>query len=136
MRLHCIGLLIMCTLIAIVPANAHHSWVVGYQANTFVEKEGVVKEIWFRSPHTRILIEVATEDGTIELWEGETWPSPVLIRRGLAYDKVKVGDTIIMKGERAKGERLGLHIQSISEPAEGWDLWIGLGTRDNPSLGR
>ncbi len=129
-----LGLLGTCLL---VPwhVQAHHSWTVGYQVGDIVELEGVVKEIWFASPHTRIIIEVTSEAGESELWEGETWPAGVLTRRGWTYDKVKEGDTIVLVGERAKGTRPGLHIQIIARPSDGWEAFVGLGSRDNFSLG-
>ncbi len=42
---------------------------------------------------------------------------------------------IVLVGERAKGARLGLHIQIISRPSDGWEAFVGLGSRDNFSLG-
>ncbi len=41
----------------------------------------------------------------------------------------------MLVGERAKGARLGLHIQIISRPSDGWEAFVGLGSRDNFSLG-
>ena len=116
-------------------ADAHHSWTFGYQAGDIVEVEGVVKEIWFSSPHARIIVEMTNEAGEAELWEGETWPASVLTRRGWTYDKVAVGDTIVLVGERARGGRLGLHIQTIARPSDGWEAFVGLGSPNNFSLG-
>ena len=126
----CAFLILCCTT-----AQAHHSWTVGYDGDTWVELEGVVTEVWFASPHARIYIEVTNEAGDTEVWEGETWPASVLIRRGWTYGKINVGDTVILKGERAKGGRNGLHLQSIARPSDGWEAWIGLGTPENPTLG-
>ena len=123
------GLLISCC------AHAHHAWTVGYQAGDIVEVEGVVKEIWFASPHARIFVETTNEAGEAEIWEGETWPASVLTRRGWTYDKIEVGDTIVLVGERARGGRLGLHIQTIARPSDGWEAFVGLGSRDRFSLG-
>ncbi len=113
----------------------HHSWPVRYDGDSWVELEGVVKEVWFASPHVRIFIEVTNDAGDIELWEGETWPASVLIRRGWSYDEVKEGDIVVVQGERARGGINGLHLQTITRPADGWGPWIGLGTPEAPTLG-
>ncbi len=117
-------------------ADAHHSWTFGYQAGDIVEVEGVVKEIWFSSPHARVIVEMTNEAGEAELWEGETWPASVLTRRGWTYDKIAVGDTIVLVGERARGGRLGLYIQTIARPSDGWEAFVGLGSRNNFSPGK
>ncbi len=116
-------------------ALAHHSWTVDYTAGDIVELEGEVVEVWYASPHARIVIEVANEDGTRERWEAESWPASVLARRGWTYDHIKVGDVVRMAGERAKEGRRGLHLQTISRPSDGWEAFVGLGTPDNFSLG-
>ncbi len=116
-------------------ADAHHSWTVDYIDGEIVELEGVVREVWYASPHARIIIEVTNADGGTELWEGESWPASVLARRGWTYDQVKIGDVVIVVGERAREGRRGLHLQTISRPSDGWEAWIGLGTPDNFSLG-
>ncbi len=113
---------------------AHHSWPVRYDENTWVELEGVVKEVWIASPHSRIVIAVTNDAGDTELWEGETWPAGVLMRRGWSYDEVKEGDVVVVKGERARGGLNGLHLQSISRPSDGWEVWIGIGTPENPTI--
>jgi hypothetical protein len=134
MMLRCTGLsLASCLLSGVV--LAHHSWTVDYTAGDIVELEGVVKEVWYASPHARIIIEVTNDDGTSELWEGETWPAGVLARRGWSYDRVKVGDVVRIAGERAKEGRRGLHLQTISRRSDGWEAFIGLGSPDNFSLG-
>ena len=122
--------LVLCT-----SAQAHHSWTAGYTDGDIVELEGVVKEIWYRSPHARIIIEVTNDQGDTELWEGESWPASVLARRGWSYGQIKVGDIVKVAGERAKQGRRGLHLQIISRPSDGWEAWVGLGSPENFSLG-
>jgi hypothetical protein len=79
-------------------AAAHHSFAVFFEPEGSVSATGVVTEWNFRNPHASITIEVANEDGTVDLWRGETNAQVLLRRRGWTADSIHIGDTITMEG--------------------------------------
>jgi hypothetical protein len=119
----------MLGLAAALPALAHHSFAVFFDADRSVTVSGVVTEFQFRNPHGLIRITVAGKEGE-ELWKGETNSPSILERRGWARDSLKPGETITMEGwpardgsrylrvravRRADGTPVGVPLQSAGE---------------------
>ena len=69
-----------------IPAFAHHSFLAHYDEDTSTRIEGVVTEVWYQNPHARVYVEVTNNDGETEVWETETYPRNILIRRGWRHD--------------------------------------------------
>ena len=81
------------------PAPAHHSVFAVYDINKSVTIEGVVTEIWFKSPHIRVFVEVTDEDGNKVVWNTHGHNPTALRRRGWVRDTLKVGERITMSGD-------------------------------------
>jgi hypothetical protein len=79
-------------------AMAHHSGAGEFDMSRPVHLRGVVASVEYANPHSRVLIDVKTNKGTIERWTLEG-PSIVNIRR-FEWNKepVKAGDTIAVCG--------------------------------------
>ena len=95
-------LTLLLLLLAALPAgdsNAHHSVFNVYDINGSVTIEGVITEIWFKSPHIRIYVEVIDEDGNPEIWDTHGHNPTALRRRGWVRDTLKVGEKITMSGD-------------------------------------
>lgn len=102
-------------------ANGHHSFAAEFTAEETATITGTVTEVWFRNPHVRYYVDVNSDDGDVEQWDTRG-PSPsLLVRRGWTKDRIKVGDTITLKGHRAHED--GRNLLSI--------IWVELadGTR-------
>ena len=56
-----LSLAAICAMLAVIPASAHHSH--GNYADTFMDVEGVVKEVHFIVPHSWVYIEVKNPAG-------------------------------------------------------------------------
>ena len=54
-----------------VPALAHHSNDYHFDRNVGVTVSGTVKAFRFINPHSRLLVDVAGEDGSVVTWDCE-----------------------------------------------------------------
>lgn len=88
---------------------AHHSYVAEFDAESPATIEGVVKEVWFKSPHVRYYIAVI-EDGKEVVYDTRGLTPVKLMRQGWTRDTIKVGDRIKLYGHLGRSNR---HIMSI-----------------------
>ena len=103
-----VALLIFSTLS--VNVSAHHSYAAEFDRDAPMTIEGVVTEVWFKSPHVRYYISVTDEDGNEVTWDTRGLTPTKLVRSGWMKDTIKVGDKIKMFGH---GGRMNKTIMSI-----------------------
>lgn len=80
-------------------SNAHHSVFAEYDINGSVTIEGIVTEVWFKSPHIRVFVEVTDENGNKVSWNTHGHNPSALRRRGWVRDTLIVGEKITMSGD-------------------------------------
>lgn len=117
-------IILTATLLVPPPGAAHHSIVSQYDPEIVTTIEGTVTEVWFQNPHSRVYVEVTDAEGKKALWETETYPRSILLRRGWRPNDLKQGDTVIVQGRRARNGATRLQILGISRPSDGW---VGVG---------
>jgi hypothetical protein len=100
---------------------AHHSFLSQYDPDTTHTVEGQVTEVWFQNPHSRVYVEVSDDSGETVLWETETYPRNILVRRGWKHDALKTGDTVVVTGRRARDGANRIQIMTIVRPSDGWE---------------
>jgi hypothetical protein len=74
-------------------AFAHHSFAV-FDIQHPLELQGTVQEFRFTSPHTFIVLEVKSADGTTTIWKLEGASPSILARDGWSSQSLKSGDQI------------------------------------------
>lgn len=111
-----------------LPVFAHHSFLSIYDQDSVLTVEGVVTEVWFENPHSRVYVEAIGENGEKEVWESETYPRNILVRRGWNHNDLKAGDEVILKGRRAKNGTNRMQMLSLTRPSDGWE---GIGFEEN-----
>lgn len=91
---------LLCLVVTLAPdrSNAHHSYAAEFDRNAPMTIEGVVTEVWFRSPHVRYYVTVTDENGNAVLWDTRGLTPTKLVRQGWMKDTIKVGDKIKMYG--------------------------------------
>jgi len=91
----------------------HHSFTAEFTAEKTIIIEGVIKEVWFRNPHVRYLLEVSNEN-EIEIWDLRGSPVVWLARKGWRRDSIKIGDQISVSGFPGHGEKKLLSIIEVT----------------------
>jgi hypothetical protein len=81
-------------------AWAHHSH--GAYNETFMDLEGVVKEVHLVVPHSWIYLEIKTDKGEPQIWALEATGRTGLQRVGVTADSVKPGDSIKVRCHHLK----------------------------------
>jgi hypothetical protein len=86
--------MVFCSIAAApLPASAHHSLSI-YDRGQSKTVEGVVKEFRFANPHARIILLVASQDGTMKEWDFEGGGVRRLTERGISVNTIAKGDRI------------------------------------------
>jgi hypothetical protein len=89
---------------AAVPARAHHSVSAEFDTTKPLEFTGTVKKVEWTNPHIYTVIESKGPDGKVTTYRVEGGAPNALFRAGWRKDTLKVGDTVSVKGIRAKRE--------------------------------
>ena len=87
-----LGVAVICVVGAALPMWAHHSH--GNYEDTFMDLEGVVKEVHLVVPHSWIYLEVKDAKGEPQMWALEATGRPGLQKIGVTSEYLKLGDTI------------------------------------------
>ena len=82
----------ICMAVTALPMLAHHSH--GNYEDTFMDIQGVVKEVHLVVPHSWVYLEVKDAKGEPQIWIMEAIGRPTLQRIGVTIDYMKVGDPV------------------------------------------
>jgi hypothetical protein len=89
------------------PLLAHHSFAAEFDATKAVRLTGTLTKIEWTNPHSYFYLDVKEENGVVANWACEGAPPGAFSRRGFKKGDIKVGDTLVVDGYRAKdGSRL------------------------------
>ena len=95
-----LGLVATYALAFALPAWAHHSH--GAYAETFMDIQGVVKEVHLVVPHSWIYLDVKNAKGEPEVWVLEATGRTGLERVGVTATSVNVGDAVKARCHRLR----------------------------------
>ena len=132
-----LGVVAIPTLIAGVPALAHHSFASEFDASRPVEVLGVVKEMRFSNPHSWIYITVKTDSGEIQDWAFEGAAPNALLRRGYNRDSLPPGTEIRIRGFQARDRTNRAAGTQVTLVKDGSRLFVGstgVGTPGDPTV--
>ena len=105
-------------------AQSHHSFLAEYNMEEIITVTGIVTEVWYQNPHSRVYVESQNDQGETVLWEMETFPRNILVRRGWRHDDLDEGDEVVVTGRQARDGGYRLQMLTINRPADGW---VGVG---------
>jgi Family of unknown function (DUF6152) len=105
------GVLVACfaalVLVTALPLFGHHSFSAQFDASKAIRLSGVLTKVEWGNPHIYFYLDVKDEDGKAINWTFEGGSPTALSRRGFKRNDIKLGDTIIVDGYRARdGSRL------------------------------
>jgi len=95
-------------------ASAHHSYAAEFDRNAPATIEGVVTEVWFKSPHVRYYIKVTDDDGNEVIWDTRGLAPAKLVRAGWKKDTIKVGDHVTLFGHVGRTNKTIMSILDIT----------------------
>lgn len=95
-------------------ASAHHSYAAEFDRNAPATIEGVVTEVWFKSPHVRYYIKVTDDEGNEVIWDTRGLAPAKLVRAGWKKDTIKVGDTVTLFGHVGRTNKTIMSIIDIT----------------------
>jgi hypothetical protein len=95
-------------------ASAHHSYAAEFDRDAPATIEGVVTEVWFKSPHVRYYILVTDDDGNEVIWDTRGLAPAKLVRAGWKKDTIKVGDQVTLFGHVGRANKTILSILDIT----------------------
>lgn len=104
------------SLIMMRSGFAHHSYFAEFDADNPVSIEGVIKEVWFKSPHIRYYVSVIGEDGEEVVWDTRGLTPVKLARLGWTKHTIKVGDHVKMHGHGGRTNKIIMSILEITLP--------------------
>jgi hypothetical protein len=85
----------------------HHSFAAEFDAGKAIRLTGTLTKVEWANPHTYFYIDVKDDSGAVLKWSCEAGSPGALSRRGFKKGDLKLGDSIIVDGYRAKdGSRL------------------------------
>jgi Family of unknown function (DUF6152) len=90
-----------------IPLAAHHSFAAEFDGSKSIRLTGKLTKIEWTNPHSYFYVDVTDDNGAVANWSCEAGSPGALSRRGFKRGDIKLGDTIIVDGYRAKdGSRL------------------------------
>ena len=105
-------------------AFSHHSFSAEFSRDMPVEVSGTVSNVEWMNPHARFYVDVKGDDGATVNWNFELTTPNLLMRKGWTRNSLKVGDTVTVKGWRARNDPHVANANSVTL-ASGKELFTG-----------
>jgi hypothetical protein len=96
------ALLTLASALAGTRALAHHSFAAEFDASKAIRVTGTLTKVEWTNPHIYFYLDAKDEQGAITKWTCESGAPGALSRRGFKRGDLKLGDTIVVDGYRAK----------------------------------
>jgi hypothetical protein len=81
---------------------AHHSFAAEFDDTKPVKMTGTIAKVEWTNPHIWFYLDVKNADGSVTRWGFAGGAPGQLMRRGIVKDQLKLGETVVVEGFRAK----------------------------------
>jgi hypothetical protein len=95
-------LAVIALALASAPVVAHHSFAAEFDASKAIRITGTLTKVEWTNPHIYFYLDAKDEQGNPVRWTCESAAPGALSRRGFKRGDLKLGDTIVVDGYRAK----------------------------------
>ena len=85
-----------------ISLSAHHSFAAEFDDTKPVKVTGTITNVEWKNPHIWFYVDVKNTDGAVTNWGFAGGAPGQLMRRGITKDQLKLGETIVVEGFRAK----------------------------------
>jgi hypothetical protein len=102
MRSRLYAILLVLLILSTLTAHAHHSFAAEFDGKKPVRLVGKITRVAWSNPHSYFYVDVVNAKGVTENWGCEGAGPGALSRRGWKEGDLKLGDTIVVDGYRAK----------------------------------
>src|SRR2546425_3149617 len=100
-----LALTVTCFVVLFITTTAlvaHHSEAAQFDTTKPIKVSGVVKKVEWMNPHIWFYVDVKDENGNVTTWGFSGLPPGMAVRRGFTKETLKVGETVVVQGFRAK----------------------------------
>ena len=94
--------LALLAIAASLPLFAHHSFAAEFDDKKPVRMTGTIVKVEWQNPHIWFYLAVKNADGSTTTWGFAGGAPGQLMRRGITKDQLKIGETVVVEGFRAK----------------------------------
>ena len=112
-----------------LPVSAHHSVALQYDMTREITLVGAIVDLEWRNPHAWLHLEVANNDGTLELWRIEFSSANSLYRRGWRPANLPIGSIVTVHGLPARDGSRSVDGEDVTL-ADGKKLFFGTRPED------
>src|SRR5215510_10235649 len=95
-------LVVAAIALAGAPLVAHHSVAAEFDATKAIRVTGTLTKVEWTNPHIYFYLDAKDDQGAVVKWTCESGAPGALSRRGFKRGDLKLGDTIVVDGYRAK----------------------------------
>jgi hypothetical protein len=113
------------------PTLAHHSFAAEFDGSKPIRLVGKITRIEWTNPHSYIYVDVNDDQGHATNWACEGASPLALTRRGWKRVDLKLGDTIVVDGYRARDGSHFMNARRVTFP-DGRSLDSGSKAPDAP----
>jgi hypothetical protein len=98
------------------PAFAHHPFDSEFDSQAPLTLSGAVTRVDWSEPHVYVHVDVKDPSGQTRTWNFELASPAMLARKGWSKDSLKQGETVTVKGYRAKSDPFVATARMIEMP--------------------